>query len=66
MGIKCPKCYFGNADDTIYCGKCVTPLQSSAEISALTEIVEESKEEITTCSTLLSLEQKQEYKRGRQ
>jgi TolB-like protein len=33
MGVKCPKCGFGNPDDTIYCGKCGTPLKSAEEIS---------------------------------
>jgi serine/threonine-protein kinase len=34
MAIKCPKCYFENPDDTIYCGKCTTPLKLSDNISA--------------------------------
>ncbi|NIN92855.1 hypothetical protein GTO36_07720, partial [bacterium] len=33
MGIKCPKCQFNNPDDTVYCGKCATPLKSPEEIS---------------------------------
>ena len=33
MGIKCPKCQSDNPDDTIYCGKCATPLKSAEEIS---------------------------------
>jgi len=33
MGIKCPKCHFDNPDDTVYCGKCATPLKSAEEIS---------------------------------
>ena len=33
MPIKCPKCHFENPDDTIYCGKCTTPLKSAEEIS---------------------------------
>ena len=24
--MKCPKCYFDNPEDTIYCGKCATTL----------------------------------------
>ncbi|MDH4220450.1 MAG: FlgO family outer membrane protein [Candidatus Aminicenantes bacterium] len=31
MGIKCPKCQFENQDDTIYCGKCATPISSSED-----------------------------------
>jgi len=33
MAIKCPKCHFENPDDTLYCGKCTTPLKLSEEIS---------------------------------
>jgi TolB-like protein/predicted Ser/Thr protein kinase len=33
MGVKCPKCQHENPDDTIYCGKCATPLKSAEEIS---------------------------------
>jgi len=33
MGVKCPKCQHENPDDTIYCGKCATPLKSVEEIS---------------------------------
>ncbi len=33
MGIKCPKCNFDNPNDTIYCGKCTTPLKPLEEIS---------------------------------
>jgi len=31
VGIKCPKCQFENQDDTIYCGKCATPISSSED-----------------------------------
>jgi serine/threonine protein kinase/Tfp pilus assembly protein PilF len=31
--MKCPKCHSDNPDDTIYCGKCATPLKSAEEIS---------------------------------
>jgi serine/threonine protein kinase/Flp pilus assembly protein TadD len=34
MAIKCPKCNFENPDDTLYCGKCSTPLKLSEKISA--------------------------------
>jgi lipoprotein NlpI len=33
MAITCPKCQHENPDDTIYCGKCATPLKSAEEIS---------------------------------
>jgi serine/threonine protein kinase/tetratricopeptide (TPR) repeat protein len=33
MGIECPKCQHENPDDTLYCGKCTTPLKPSEEIS---------------------------------
>ncbi len=33
MGIECPKCHHENPDDTLYCGKCTTPLKPLEEIS---------------------------------
>ena len=33
MGVRCPKCQHENPDDTLYCGKCATPLKSAEEIS---------------------------------
>jgi tetratricopeptide (TPR) repeat protein len=33
MAIKCPKCQHENSDDTIYCGKCASPLKSADDIS---------------------------------
>jgi serine/threonine protein kinase/Tfp pilus assembly protein PilF len=33
MATKCPKCQFENPDDTIYCGKCASPLKPPDEIS---------------------------------
>jgi serine/threonine-protein kinase len=33
MGVECPKCQHENPDDTIYCGKCATPLKSPEEIA---------------------------------
>ena len=33
MSVKCPKCHSDNPDDTIYCGKCATPLKATEEIS---------------------------------
>jgi len=48
--MKCPKCHSDNPDDTLYCGKCATPLPSSKEIP-VTETLEAPKEELTTGST---------------
>ncbi|MFB0565692.1 MAG: protein kinase [Candidatus Aminicenantaceae bacterium] len=33
MGIKCPKCQSDNPDDTLYCGKCTTPLKGDLFVS---------------------------------
>ena len=51
MTIKCPKCHFENPGDTIYRGKCATPIKPSEEISAPTETLETPTEELTTGST---------------
>jgi len=32
MSIKCPNCHHENSDDSLYCGKCTTPLRSSEDI----------------------------------
>ncbi len=50
MSIKCPKCHHENQDDTIYCGKCTTPLKSSEDID-VTATIEAPKKELTTGST---------------
>jgi serine/threonine protein kinase/Tfp pilus assembly protein PilF len=50
MSVKCPKCLHENPDDTIYCGKCTTPLKSSEDID-VTATIEAPKEELTTGST---------------
>jgi len=39
MTIQCPKCHSDNPDDTIYCGKCATPLKSAEEISITKTLV---------------------------
>jgi serine/threonine protein kinase len=39
MGVKCPKYQHENPDDTIYCGKCATPLKSAEEISITKTII---------------------------
>lgn len=31
--MKCPKCHFENPPDTVYCGKCASPLKPSEEVS---------------------------------
>ena len=47
--MRCPKCHFDNPPDTIYCGKCATPLKPSEEISVSpTETLETPKDELTT------------------
>ncbi len=51
MAVKCPKCHSDNPDDTIYCGKCATPLKPSVDIPARTETIEAPREELTTGST---------------
>jgi TolB-like protein/predicted Ser/Thr protein kinase/lipoprotein NlpI len=38
MGVKCSKCQHENPDDTIYCGKCATPLPAE-EISITKTII---------------------------
>lgn len=50
MSIKCPKCQHENPDDTLYCGKCTTPLKSSEDID-VTATIEAPKKELTTGST---------------
>lgn len=53
MTIKCPKCQLENPDDTIYCGKCTTPLPSSEEISiSQTKTLETPIEELTRGTTI--------------
>jgi serine/threonine protein kinase/Tfp pilus assembly protein PilF len=49
MSIICPKCHHENPDDTIYCGKCTTPLKSSEDID-VTATIKAPKEELTTGS----------------
>jgi len=49
MTIICPKCQHENPEDTVYCGKCGTPLPSRD--STITKTMETPKEELTTGST---------------
>ena len=46
MAIKCPKCHHENPEDTIYCGKCATPLQPSKDIG-VTRTIETPVEKFT-------------------
>jgi TolB-like protein/Tfp pilus assembly protein PilF/predicted Ser/Thr protein kinase len=39
MAVKCPKCHHENPDDTIYCGKCATPLQPLKDIGVTKTII---------------------------
>jgi tetratricopeptide (TPR) repeat protein len=49
---ECPKCHFKNPDDTIYCGKCATPLKPEKDVSAkYTKTIQISKEELIKGST---------------
>jgi serine/threonine protein kinase/Tfp pilus assembly protein PilF len=50
MPITCPKCHHENPDDTLYCGRCTTPLKSSEDLD-VTATIEAPKEELTTGST---------------
>jgi serine/threonine protein kinase/Flp pilus assembly protein TadD len=52
MSVKCPKCHSDNPDDTIYCGKCATPLEPSEDIPARTETIEAPIEELIRGTTL--------------
>jgi len=53
--MKCPKCYFENPDDTLYCGKCGARLLGSGIGSASpTETLQAPKKELTTGSTFVS------------
>jgi len=50
MGVKCPKCQHENPDDTIYCGKCASPLKPSKDIG-VTKTIETPVEEFTRGTT---------------
>jgi len=53
MGVECPKCHFENPDDTLYCGKCTTPLKPSEELSP-TKTFETPVKGLTTGTTFAS------------
>ncbi len=44
--MKCPKCRFDNPEDTTYCGKCATRLDSTPQIS-VTRTLETTTDELT-------------------
>ncbi|MGB6867637.1 MAG: protein kinase, partial [Candidatus Aminicenantaceae bacterium] len=50
MTTQCPKCQHENPDDTIYCGKCATPLHPSKDIG-VTKTIETPVEEYPRGST---------------
>lgn len=35
MAVECPKCHFGNPEESKYCSRCATPLPVPADISAI-------------------------------
>jgi serine/threonine protein kinase/cephalosporin-C deacetylase-like acetyl esterase len=51
MSVKCPNCQHENPDDTLYCGKCGTPLKSAKEIS-ITKTLITPKEKLQKGSTV--------------
>ncbi len=51
MSVQCPKCQHENPDDTIFCGKCATPLKSAEEIS-ITKTIITPKERLQKGSTI--------------
>jgi TolB-like protein/Tfp pilus assembly protein PilF/predicted Ser/Thr protein kinase len=53
MSIKCPECQHENPDDTIYCGKCTTPLKPLEEISP-TKTLETPVKGLTSGTTFAS------------
>lgn len=53
MGLECPRCKYENPDDTLYCGKCTTPLKPSGEISP-TKTLETPAKGLATGTTFAS------------
>jgi len=52
VAMQCPKCHFQNPEDTVYCGKCATPLLSAKEVPfSQTETFQTPVKELTTGST---------------
>jgi tetratricopeptide (TPR) repeat protein len=50
MAIECPKCQHENSDDSLYCGKCTTPLRSPEDIG-VTKTLETPAQGLTSGST---------------
>jgi serine/threonine-protein kinase len=50
VATQCPKCQSENSDDSVYCGKCATPLQPSKDIG-VTKTIETPVEEHPRGST---------------
>jgi len=46
LPISCPNCRHDNPDDTLYCGKCATPLKSAPDVS-VTKTMETPPQELT-------------------
>ncbi len=52
MTVECPKCHFENTEDSIYCGKCTTPLKPSGDLPIEhTKTLQTSIKELTSGST---------------
>ena len=51
MAINCPKCQHENPEDTLYCGKCASPLKPAEGISVTKTFITRS-ESLQTGSTL--------------
>ncbi|MBN2408206.1 MAG: protein kinase, partial [Candidatus Aminicenantes bacterium] len=43
MSVKCPQCQHENPEDTLYCGKCATPLKPAADISITKTLIAREK-----------------------
>ena len=43
VGMKCPKCHFENPDDTVFCGKCASPLRPSEKASVTKTLITPAK-----------------------
>jgi serine/threonine protein kinase len=53
MATKCPKCHSDNPDDSVYCGKCATPLKLKEEIpDAVTRTLQKLESELQIGSIL--------------
>ena len=50
MTTKCPKCHSDNPDDSVFCGKCATPLKPSEKIPSITKTLETPIKQLSTGS----------------